>query len=245
MGWKEDFIDLMFVKKEMLRATEMYVLNAPDTLFRYRSGNELDIETLKENKIWLSNMKCVNDKFEGTLEIIYDNVKLNFKFLEEYLKNIVDESINEIISKFYLSCFCESVTKINMWSYYANSSKGFCIEYWRNDFEMPLFPVIYSDNKVINVDNIDEAEMYKSIMTKDSDWEKENEWRILFPYYGEFEKGIKIEQPKPKGLYLGSDVENTSYLWSELQKYCIDNDIEFYQMKLDKGKRVLVPEQIF
>lgn len=244
MGWKEEFVDLMFVKKEVQKAIELYILNAPNTLFRYRSGSNRDIETLKDNKIWLSNMKCVNDKFEGTLEVIYDNVKLNFKFLEDYLKNIVEKTIDEIISKFYLSCFSESVTKINMWSYYANSSKGFCIEYWRDDFETPIFPVIYNDDKVIDIDNIDEAEMYKSIMTKDSDWEKEEEWRILFPYYGKFEKGIKIEQPKPKGIYLGSDVEATSNLWSELQVYCVDNVIEFYQMRLDKAKRILVPEQI-
>lgn len=244
LGWKEEFIDLMFKEKETYRAIEMYTLNAPDTLFRYRSGNDLDIETLKENKIWLSNMKCVNDKFEGTFEVIYGKEKLNFGFLEEYRKELVNKILDEIISKFYLSCFCESVTKINMWSYYANSSKGFCIEYWRDDFDTPLFPVIYKDNKIVDVDNIDESEMYKSIMTKDSDWEKEEEWRILFPYYGEYAKGIKIEQPKPKGIYLGSDVETTSNLWSELQDYCVNNGIDFYQMKLDKSKRMLIPQQI-
>lgn len=55
--------------------------------------------------------------------------------------------------------------------------------------------------------------MYKSIITKDSDWKKADEWRIFFTYYGEFTKGIKIEQPKSKSIYVGNNVESTSNLW--------------------------------
>lgn len=65
-------------------------------------------------------MKCVNDKFEGQLEILYSNINLNFDFLEGLLKEKVEKIIDEIISTFYIACFCESVQKDTMWSYYAN-----------------------------------------------------------------------------------------------------------------------------
>ena len=81
MGWKEDFLYKMFVEKDTKNGLQLYVENQPETIFRYRQGNENDINALKNNQIWLSNMKCVNDKFEGQLEISYDNMNLNFSFL--------------------------------------------------------------------------------------------------------------------------------------------------------------------
>lgn len=87
-------------------------------------------EYVLNNQIWLSNMKCVDDKFEWQLEITYSSMNLNFNFLEDLLREEVENKIEEIISTFYISCFCESVQKDIMWSQYANNHKGFCIEYY-------------------------------------------------------------------------------------------------------------------
>lgn len=102
-------------------------------------------------------MKCVNDKFEGQLEILYSNINLNFDFLEGLLKEKVEKIIDEIISTFYIACFCESVQKDTMWSYYANNHKGFCIEYYFDSFEDSqfIFPVVYQESKKIDIDNLD------------------------------------------------------------------------------------------
>ena len=121
MGWKEDFLYKMFVEKDTKNGLQLYVENQPETIFRYRQGNENDINALKNNQIWLSNMKCVNDKFEGQLEISYDNMNLNFSFLEDMLKKKIDTMLEQVISSFYIACFCESVLKDTMWSYYANN----------------------------------------------------------------------------------------------------------------------------
>ncbi len=94
-------------------------------------------------------MKCVDDKFEGQLEISYSSMNLNFNFLEDLLKGKVEILTEQIISTFYISCFCESVEKDIMWSRYANNYKGFCIEYYIDSFENPqfIFPVVYKDSK--------------------------------------------------------------------------------------------------
>ena len=123
MGWKEDFLYKMFVEKDTKNGLQLYVENQPETIFRYRQGNENDINALKNNQIWLSNMKCVNDKFEGQLEIAYDNMNLNFSFLEDMLQKKIDTMLEQVISSFYIACFCESVLKYTMRSYYANNHK--------------------------------------------------------------------------------------------------------------------------
>lgn len=244
MGWKEDFLYKMFVEKDTKNGLQLYVENQPETIFRYRQGNENDINALKNNQIWLSNMKCVNDKFEGQLEISYDNMNLNFSFLEDMLKKKIDAMLEQVISSFYIACFCESVLKDTMWSYYANNHKGFCIEYYFNSFEAPnfIFPVIYKDTKRIDIDSLDESEMYLSILTKYSDWSKEDEWRIALPYYDEKTNGKVIKQPIPKGIYMGVDIENP--LKEFLIEYCKERFIELYQMELDDKKKKLISTQV-
>lgn len=244
MGWKEQFLEKMFVEKDIENGLMLYVANKPDTLFRYRQGNENDINALRNNQIWLSNMKCLNDKFEGQIEVVYEKKKFNFKFLEDALRKKVDEVMNQIISQFYVSCFCESVSKDIMWSHYANNHKGFCIEYYSDSFESPqfIFPVVYKDRKIIDIDDFDEAEMYKSIMTKYSQWSPEEEWRIILPYPGENNSGKAIEQPLPKAIYMGVDI--TDSLKATLREYCEEHMIELYQMEVDSVRRQLIPKQI-
>lgn len=244
MGWKEVFLRKMFVEKNIEEGMLLYVENQPETIFRYRYGSENDINALKNDQIWLSNMKCVNDKFEGQLEISYENMKLNFEVLEDMLKKKVEDIIEQIISTFYIACFCESGVKDTMWSYYANNHKGFCIEYYFNSFEKPqfIFPVIYKDSKKIDIDELDESDMYQSILTKYSDWAKEDEWRIILPYYDEKAKGKVIKQPLPKAIYMGIDIEDP--LRDFLTQYCEERFIELYQMKLDNQKRKMIPKQV-
>lgn len=244
MNWKEEFLEKMFVEKDIENGLLLYIEKKPETIFRYRYGNENDKNALLNNQIWLSNMKCVDDKFEGQLEISHSSMNLNFNFLEDLLKEKVETIIDEIISTYYIACFCESVQKDIMWSWYANNYKGFCIEYYIDSFENPqfVFPVVYKDSKKIDIDNLDESQMYKSILTKYSDWSKQDEWRIILPFYDDKEKGKLIEQPLPKAIYMGVDVE--SPLRDFLSKYCTDRCVELYQMKIDKGKRKMIPERI-
>lgn len=244
MNWKEELLNKLFVEKDITNGLNMYVKKHPYTIFRYRQGNENDINALKNGQIWLANIKNVNDKFEGQLEIIYDKVELNFEFLRDIMKDTVESRLDEMLSYFYLACFSESVLKDTMWSYYANNHKGFCIEYYFDSFESPyfIFPVIYKKTKKIDIDNLDESAMYKNLLTKYSDWSKENEWRIIIPFYDEKTKGKVIKQPIPKAIYMGVDIERDNLEF--LTQYCSDNGIELYQMEVDKNIKRLVPKMV-
>ena len=102
MNWKEEFLEKMFVEKDIENGLLLRFQHQPETIFRYTCGNENDKNALLNNQIWLSNMKCVNDKFEGKLEILYANV--NFHFLADTLKAEVENIMEEIISSFYIAC---------------------------------------------------------------------------------------------------------------------------------------------
>lgn len=110
-----------------------------------------------------------------------------------------------------------------MCSYYANNHKGFCIEYYFENSQF-IFPVLYKDSKRIDIDKLDESHMYKSILTKYSEWSKENEWRIILPFYDKKEKGKAIKQPLPKAIYMGIDVESS--LRDFLIKYCTERFVD-------------------
>lgn len=243
MSWKEDFVRKMFVEKEYESGIELYLNNVPETLFRYRQGNKNDIDALKSNKIWFSNMKNVNDKFEGKFIISYDKLHLHFDFLQEYLESKVEEMLEYIIGQFYICCFCESVQKDNMWAYYADNNKGFCIEYYVDSFESPyfIFPVTYKDKKEY-IEDIDEDTIRRSILIKNCKWKSEDEWRIAVPFNNKDSKGNFIEQPLPKAIYMGADMESS--LRDYLFEYCTERLIELYQMKLDNKNMELNPERI-
>lgn len=244
MNWKEEFLEKMFVEKDIENGLLLYIEHKPKTIYRYRCGNEYDKNSLLNDQVWLSNMKCVNDKFEGQLEITYSNMNMNFNFLEDLLKEKVEKTIDKIISTFYIACFCESVQKDIMWSYYANNHKGFCIEYYFDSFEDAqfIFPVVYKESKKIDIDNLDDRQMYKSILTKYSDWLKEDEWRIILPFYDKQEKGKVIKQPLPKAIYMGVDIEDS--LRDFLGNYCANRFVELYQMEIDKSKGKMIAEKI-
>ena len=113
---------------------------------------------------------------------------------KEYISKQTD-----LIKKFRISCFTTIPFSMLMWAHYADSHKGFCVEY---DIPTPdehninllqnLFPVIYSDERVsvlnecladLTCPTVTEETMtaiYKyGLLTKSIDWYYQNEWRLI------------------------------------------------------------------
>ena len=105
----------------------------------------------------------------------------------------------DLIKKFRISCFTTNPFSMLMWAHYADSHKGFCVEY---DIPTPdehninllqnLLPVIYSDERVsvlnecladLTCPTVTEETMsaiYKyGLLTKSVDWCYQNEWRLI------------------------------------------------------------------
>ena len=127
-----------------------------------------------QNEMWL---KCINVALHQEYESVQDNLAGIFK----------------------ISCFTTTPFSMLMWAHYANSHKGFCIEYdfpqvngHYQDISMNLFPVIYSNVRVSVLEHClidlksptvtDEVlwPIYKyGLLAKSLYWLYQDEWRLV------------------------------------------------------------------
>ena len=104
-----------------------------------------------------------------------------------------------LIERFRVSCFTTTPYSMLMWSHYADSHRGFCVEYGfpplneeYSDLLTGLFPVIYSNERNSVLEQfIQDLEcpivsdkvlwpIYKyGLLTKSLEWKYQNEWRLL------------------------------------------------------------------
>lgn len=167
----------------------------------------------------------------------------------ENLQNLLDEMDSKLAEKmknlFLVGCLCTSYKNRLMWSHYADSHKGFCIEYDFSEPEdellskLPL-PVVYSEKRPsvpwkAAIDNSEEnmeeayAEIMMGLLTKDKDWEYENEWRILIGATEDSE----LVMPKVSCIYLGASIEKENR--DKVIAIAKERNIPVKQMKVDRG----------
>lgn len=170
-----------------------------------------------------NNKNSDNPKIQKTIEDlksgksffdIKDQNPLSNQF-NGFLKGISQDKFYEYTDKFRnkgkIGCFSETNKSILMWSHYAGKHTGFCVEYnikgipLDNDFNMNLFPVIYSVKPL----DLSKALINKRVdvlgqilyLVKYIDWKYEKEWR----YIGKTTISNKYTMPiKPKRVYLGT-----------------------------------------
>lgn len=135
-----------------------------------------------------------------------------------------------------------------MWSHYADSHKGFCLEFDANyDPFTKMFHVTYSEdipeidaNKIINPDNNLET-IKANILHKYIDWEYEKEWRVL---HQEKTTSFCYETNALAGVYFGtkidsSDLEILATIIKGQHSKC-----KFYMMDIVSGAFKVVPRMV-
>ena len=165
------------------------------------------------------------------------------------IKNIVRfaerDYLNKIKHAFRIGCLATSYKNNLMWSHYANSHSGFCLEF---DFsgtdsytmeQLPL-PIVYSNKRPLiswkpMIDNTPEnvldgnRQIIKGLLTKDSAWEYENEWRILIK--GDANPFLKM--PPVSCIYLGACMCNHNI--GKMIKIAGEKGIPVKHMEIDRG----------
>lgn len=166
---------------------------APKLLYRYRSGSDLDLEALEEDKLWASSLKEFNDPFEAKVSV--DRQALAERRLREseelrsvmaakgigkdhplypgILKELnadagsLSQWLDAQCGKPLIGCFSEDHASILMWAHYANSHKGICIGYSYEKlleyYGLNLYPVTYSD-RFERTDTFDGVENYEHFL---------------------------------------------------------------------------------
>lgn len=202
-------------------------------------------EMIDALKVALSSIEDIKD-FEGRIE---ETRKSMISLIETYFP-ILSET-----SKRYstIACFSESVDSILMWSHYANSHKGFALEYdFRPTLERPiknvgLFPVVYSEERFDISDYIawaflrilgiqakmpDMSASIKNALWKSDIWAYEKEWRMIdyTPRDVTDEKASAIHY-KPVAIYYGRHMSGDDK--KKLHEVAKEKGIMEYEMYLD------------
>ena len=171
-------------------------------LYRYRSFTNHAVDDIIAQAVTFTSIGSFNDLFDGAI-----HRKKEFRLLE-YIGT-------------YAACFSTKVDSVLMWSHYAASSSGICIEYdfnrWmENDIHRKfLFPVKYSQNPINISDLLDyerqdrckyplDAATLCAALNKSAIWRYENEWRMI--YMNLLEEGPYASMTislDPAGIYLG------------------------------------------
>lgn len=122
----------------------------------------------------------------------------------------------------YAICLSTKNNSTLMWSHYADSNTGMCVEYDYNGSQVNqlqrqmLFPVAYSSEPIDVLDLLEdekskickyplETAVLCTALNKSIDWEYENEWRLVLviPSLREQSRRLPIIAPKPTRIILG------------------------------------------
>lgn len=196
-------------------------------------------------KVALSSIEDISDyeeRIEETRKRIISQIELYFPILSETSKRYSA-----------IACFSESVESVLMWSHYANSHKGFALEYnFRPTLEQPiknvgLFPVVYSKERFDISDYIawaflriigfpakmpDISASIKNALWKSDIWAYEKEWRMIDSTPREItdERASTIHY-KPIAIYYGRHMSGDDK--KKLHELAREKGIKEFEMYLD------------
>lgn len=216
--------------------------------YKYRGGEdtvfERDLESLENNYFWAPNHLDLNDPCETLVSAemikrqIDDLTKLSGlskTSLEQFssaLENLMDRR-----SKVGIYSLSTSFDHELLWAHYANSHKGFCIQYSLNSLinqniyqELQFFPVDYKKElPSINIEDISKEKewIFKKLFgTKSKLWDYEDEVRVITDIIGE----NNYDYSAVTAIYFGHRMleEHKNKMMSSLQ----GRGIEYFQMYL-------------
>jgi hypothetical protein len=165
------------------------------------------------NEVYFSSAKDFNDPFDCKFQLSHDaspqqikkymkslvrekNPNFNRAQRQAWIKRLsrkahdpdvwqeITKGVDKIISQLGIYSLTRAPDDILMWSHYAASHTGFCLQF-NDDPNNPFIgraqPVIYSgEYPVVNPFTQDyTVRMEKSVLTKADHWSYEQEWRII------------------------------------------------------------------
>jgi hypothetical protein len=113
-------------------------------------------------------------------------------------------SIKKTLSQLRICCFTQKIENLLFWAHYADSHKGFCLEYDATLLPVSLaFKVKYQDSyPTVEYPTPRGQRAFQPVLIKSLDWEKELEYRIVIPSGTSVLKDHKIVSPDSKLLSL-------------------------------------------
>jgi len=279
-----DVDSIVAFKNDIIYAGTADKFNDPyDTLVRYDLetleegvNRVMSRESLEQLKMWFAQG---NDFPEGVKQVLPEELIGAFRekllSLEDFsdFEPRIEETRRTIISlmralfpvlaeesKMYcrIACFSESVDSILMWSHYADSHKGFVLEYdFRPTLKNPIkhvliSPVVYDGERMdvssyiaweflhllkIDSKNPDIASHLKVALHKSLAWAYEKEWRLVdYTFHNISDRTVSAIPYKPKAIYYGARMDEGKK--GLLHGIAQEKGIREYEMYIDYSSPV-------
>lgn len=206
---------------------------------------ELLFNSLRERE---PNKKEFDRNFHSNGRVTKSFKNMAIEFSRKAPSKLVERFANHGVA-----CFSEINDDILMWSHYATSHQGFCLE-----FDTTKFPFTSTNNpdKDTVVEKVDYSDSYPIISLKDialnhlpsliqdllarksCHWSYEREWR-LFSTYGNLE--LEYEKTALTGVYLGCKTTEDN---KGIIKSILGNSIPIYEMQRSTTEFKVVAREI-
>jgi hypothetical protein len=238
----QQFIDIKsddtyyYIYKHLSFDPDLYVLN----LFR-----KLQLKFTQPDNF--------NDPYDCMAEIKFDDVpKVHHELLQKHFSDAIR-------AKLSVTCFNNNPLNMLMWSHYAQSHKGFLVEFKIPHFELihevfniqavkyqydfPKFPLsIFDHMNCIGEKNSKEMVGFvtNQYLVKSKDWEYEKEFRVLaFDYeVNNFESLLKVIPPK----YISSVILGAKLRDNDSNKIKLLDAISYFNNTFDQNVKIYQAE---
>lgn len=217
-------------------------------VYKYRGGNDddfnRDLSSLERNYFWSSNINQLNDPWETIIKsdkFIQQSKSIGWLFgknLNNKLLKVHDalENLLALNKKIGIYSLSKNYLDELLWAHYANSHKGFCIEYDLNTLINTFktervfhFPVKYNtvppEVTIADVNIKNDDLIHKLSGFKSKRWEYEQEYRIITDNFGK----QSYNHQALKSIYFGFRMSEADKL--KIFKRLKGRDIKFYQIE--------------
>ncbi|MBC70829.1 MAG: hypothetical protein CMH47_00810 [Muricauda sp.] len=227
-------------------------------VYKYRSGNKDDLKALENNQYWSSSIEQLNDPCEAITDtkrvkkfLNYVGKKVGAKTEKEF--NVINDNTDEVLSlDNKMGIYSLSKTPLDelLWAHYANSHRGFCLEYdlailLQNDGENHVhsFPVKYSKRPpsigLFNILSNNQNNMIKKFaFYKSKRWAYEHEHRIVTSKIGLNSYNHKALKSIFFGLKTNGATKNN------IINILKGRSVNFYQIKLERNSYSFKAEKL-
>ena len=247
-------------------------INIPESQLREYlkcfDDGELNVESVNR----LIDSKNIDDA--NRIYLLNEIKKVTSKGVPEDLINATKSFINVFLGtnislqeNIVTYCLSEFPNIDAMWGTYADSSRGFCIEYTipfnlQNPFSLlyrtNLYPIYYGNKEMIKLFDVlkkstfsekkdingilveDYRKMFVSAYTKHESWSPQKEWRITLPAM--FEENNKQNFPYITSIILGERMTDDNK--KRIMDICKRKNIPVYQRKFNISHSKIIVEKI-
>jgi len=221
-------------------------------LFSFRPVSEYLLSELAENEISVSSPETFNDPFDC---LILSAIRNEQERLDEIKKRYYAKTYVDELQKVRVRCFfgwqddmiTQPYLKNLMWGHYAKNHQGICIKYTLTTKKPILTNGIVEPSVRARLDKVSYREGYvrkkgsleydECFLVKDSDWEYENEFRLV--YYDANKGNLHYQVPleslglRIDAIYFGLNCTTSNR--NLIKKLLKGKDVNFYTIKRNRG----------